>query len=199
MKIAGNFRANEWGAMRTRLNADDATAWEEAVMLLRERIGGRYLKHARELLNRPYSGFAILAIDCAVIEALEQFRKGVPSTPRRKSGEFFRDFFVTTRFKRFFTAKTSKLFYETVRCGILHQAESNADTLVKRSTTSFVVKQTPSGTGVVINSRRFHEILETVLEDYISKLLAGDVTLRKAFITKMNYITRSEPDSGAVE
>ena len=175
MKIAGVFRANEWGAMRTRLKADDMAAWGEAVTLLRERIGGRYLEHARELLNRRYSGFAILAIDCAVIEALEQFRKGVARTPSRKSGEFFRDFFTTTRFKQFFTAKTSNLFYQTVRCGILHQAESNADTLVKKSTASFVVKQTPSGTGVVINARRFHEILETVLEDYISKLLAGDV------------------------
>jgi hypothetical protein len=199
MKIAGNFRANEWSAIRTRLNANDPAAWCEAVTLLRGRIGDRYLKHAGELLNHQYSGFAILAIDCAIVEALEQFRKGVPRTPHRKSDEFFRDFFLTTQFKQFFTAETSQLFYETVRCGILHQAESNADTLVKKSTAAFVVKKTSSGKGIVINAKRFHEILEAVFEDYITKLLTGDTPLRKAFIQKMNYITRSTPDSGVLE
>ena len=198
MKIAGAFRANEWHAMRTRLQAGEADAWCDAVSLLRQRLSGRYLEHARKLLDRRYSGFAILAIDSAVIEALEQFRKGVSTTPSSKSGEFFRDFFATTRFKTFFTPKTATLFYETVRCGIFHQAESKADSLVKKSPASFVVKQSPSGKGVVINARRFHEELEGALEDYVNALLAGNAILRKSFIKKMDHITRCEPDIGAV-
>ena len=99
MKIAETFRTTEWDALRRGLEADEADAWLKAACLLRKRLGGRYLKHARELLNRPYSGFAILAIDSAVIEALEQFRKGVPKTPKRKSADFFKDFLTRTRFK----------------------------------------------------------------------------------------------------
>jgi hypothetical protein len=198
MKIAGTFRANQWPAMRMRLQTDDADAWREAVTLLRNRLGGRYLEHASALLNCRYSGFAILAIDSAVIEALEQFRKGVHKTPAKKSGEFFRDFFTATRFKAFFTPELADLFYRTVRCGILHQAESAADSLVKKSTASFVVKRSPSGKGVVINARRFHEELDRAFDDYVNALLTGDAPLRTSFIKKMNYITRSSSDDGAV-
>lgn len=198
MKIAESFQATEWPAMRTRLQADDAGAWSEAASILRERLGGRFLKHAHSLLDRSYSGFSILAIDSAVIEALEQFRKGAHRTPSRKSGEFFRDFFTKTRFKEFFTPKTADLFYKTIRCGILHQAESEADSLVKKSAAPFVVKLSRSGKGIDINAKRFHEELEGALDDYVKALLAGDAPLRKSFITKMNYIARSSPDKGAV-
>ncbi len=198
MKIAGTFRTDEWPALCARLKADETAAWHEAATLLRQRLGGRYLEHARELLNRRFSGFAILAIDCAVIEALEQFRKGTLSTPRSMSGAYYRDFFTTTRFRKFFTANRADLFFDTVRCGILHQAESKADSLVKKSAASFVVRESSSGAGLVINAKRFHEELEGALDDYINALLAGDVTLRKSFIKKMDYIARSQTGSGAV-
>lgn len=198
MKIAGTFGADEWPALRKRLKADESDAWQEAAILVRQRLGGRYLEHARELLDRAYSGFAILAIDCAVIEALEQFRKGAPSTPYRKSREYYKDFFTTTRFKKFFTEKTAAHFYDTVRCGILHQAESKVDSLVKKSTDSFVVRLSSSGAGVVINAKRFHEELEGALDDYVKALLSGDTALRTLFIKKMSHIARSQPDEGVV-
>lgn len=96
MKIGGEFLAKDWPGLRKRLDAGDDSAWGEAVAVLRARVDGRYLKQARQIMDRPYSGFAVLAIDSAVIETLEQFRKGVRETPSRKSGEFFRVFLTTT-------------------------------------------------------------------------------------------------------
>lgn len=81
MKIGGEFRSSEWSVLRQRLEANEPKAWQEAIQLLEDRVAGRYLAHARQLLDRPYSGFAVLAIDCAVIEALEQFRRGAAKTP----------------------------------------------------------------------------------------------------------------------
>ena len=135
MRIAGEFKAQEWETLRTRLVAGEQAAWHEAVKLLDDRIRGRYLDHARRLLDEHYSGFAVLALDSAVIEALEQFRRGEPKTPNRKSGTFFKTFLTQTRFKAHFTSEEKAgLFFDTIRCGILHQAEAKEDSLVKKST-----------------------------------------------------------------
>jgi hypothetical protein len=82
------------------------------------------------------------------------------------------------------------VFYETIRCGILHQAETKADSLVKKKAAAFVVKQSATGKGLIINARSFHSELEAVLDDYAAALLAGDVVLRTAFIRKMKYVAR---------
>jgi hypothetical protein len=198
MKIAGEFQAKDWPTLRTRLKASEAEAWEEAVKIFRKRLGGRYLEQARALLARPYSSFSVLAIDCVVVEAIEQFRQGEPETPYKKSGDYFKNFLTRGRFNAFFSETTAKLFYETVRCGILHQAESKEDTRVKKPDASFVVQASPSGRGLIINARRFHEELEGALEDYAAALLADEGTLRASFIKKMNHVARVQPDAGGV-
>jgi hypothetical protein len=198
MKIAAEFTASEWPVLRRRLEAGDAKAWERGVEILRARICGRYLDHSRVLLDRHYSGFAVLAIDCAVVEALEQFRCGVDETPRRKGAEFFQNFLTQTRFTEHFTKDTAKLFYNTIRCGILHQAEAKADSLVKKKAAAFVVKQSATGKGLTVNARRFHEELEAAVNDYEAALLSGEVEFRASFIKKMNYIAREPNDIAGV-
>jgi len=198
MKIGAEFRSGQWPALRQRLQANEPGAWREAVGLLHHRLGDRYLSHAGQLLGRQHSGFAVLAVDCAVIEAFEQFRRGVPRTPWKQSGAFFKAFLTTTRFKAFFTTKMAKLFYDTLRCGILHQAEAEADSLVKRKRAAFVVQLSPSGAGLVINARRFHEELEAAFNDYKEALLRGDTGLRSHFIKKMNHIARILQGGGGV-
>jgi hypothetical protein len=198
MKISGEFQAKDWPSLRSRLKADEAKAWEEAVEMLKQRLSGRYLEQARALLDRPYSGFSVLAIDCAVVEALEQFRQGEPETPYKESEDYFKNFLTRGRFNAFFSKDDAGLFYHTVRCGILHQAESKEDTLVKKSPASFVVQTSPSGKGLIINARRFHEELEGALEDYATALMADEGTLRTSFIKKMNYVARVQSDAGGV-
>ena len=198
MKIGGEFLAKDWPRLRKRLDAGDDSAWKEAVAVLRARVGGRYLEQARQIMGRPYSGFAVLAIDSAVIETLEQFRRGVRETPWKKSGEFFRVFLTTTRLKKFFTVATADLFYTTIRCGILHQGETKSDSLVTKKQPRFVVRPSHTGKGIVVNARRFHEELETAFEDYVSAILGGDQNLRAAFIKKMGHIAKSEPDVAGV-
>jgi hypothetical protein len=195
MQIAEKFTTSDWEKLRTRLEAGEQAAWDEAAELLDRRIRGRYLGHARRLLDQPYSGFAVLALDSAVIETLEQFRRGKPSTPRKKSGKYFKAFLTQTRLKAHFTAAKAKLFYETIRCGILHQAEAKEDSLVKKNTTHPVAVLSKSGAGLVINARRFHEELEGAFEDYKQSLMDGTDSksrkdLRRAFLDKMDAITR---------
>jgi hypothetical protein len=194
MKIGAEFEAADWPALRTGLASGDAEAWREAVELLRARIDTRYLHHAGELLKRSYSGFAVLAIDCAVVEALEQFRTGEKETPTGKGGEFFQAFLTKTRLVKHFTPETAKLFYQTIRCGILHQAETKEDTLVKKNAKQFVVERSSSGKGLVINAARFHAELNAAFDEYANALLNGDQTLRANFMRKMDHIARGKSE-----
>jgi len=197
MRIAGEFQASQWEKLRGQLEAGEQAAWNEAARLLDDRIRGRYLSHASRLLKEPYSGFAVLALDCAVVEALEQFRRGKAETPSGQGGAYFEAFLTQTRFKLHFTAATAALFYRTIRCGILHQAEAKADSLVKRNAAQPVVAPSNTGAGLVINARRFHEELESAFDDYKQSLIEGtDSKARQAFIQKMNVIARTPSDTG---
>ena len=196
MKIGGEFPAKDWPGLRKRLDAGDDSAWNEAVEVLRARIRGRYLDHARQITGRPYSAFAVLTIDSAVIETLEQFRRGEKETPPGKSGEFFRVFLTTTRLKRYFRSQTANLFYKTIRCGLLHQGETKSDSRVTKK--PFVVRRSRTGKGIRVNAGRLHNELEATFEDYVGALLKGDQNLRASFVKKMGHIARNKPDTAAV-
>jgi isocitrate dehydrogenase kinase/phosphatase len=132
------------------------------------------------------------------VEALEQFRRGVQDTPPYKGKEFFREFLTTTRFKAHFTEETANLFYETVRCGILHQAETKEDSLFMRKRMTFVVRRSRSGKGLDINARRFHEELESAVNEYAFALCGDQPGMRNNFIKKMSYIARSQSNTGSI-
>jgi len=65
----------------------------------------------------------VMALDCLLIETLEQTRKGVAKTPRRQVEQYFVDFFTQTAFQSSFDENKTRRFYKYIRCGILHQAE----------------------------------------------------------------------------
>ena len=55
---------------------DGCEDWDTAINIVEDRIKGRWLDVVDELLRVPHSGFAILALDFIVIEALWSFRNG---------------------------------------------------------------------------------------------------------------------------
>jgi hypothetical protein len=167
--------------------------------MFEDRVETRYLEHIRVLLPRATSGFAVLALDCALIETLEQFRQGKGTTPDKHGKRYFVAFLTQTAFKGHFDEALAKLFYKTIRCGLLHQAEAGGNSRVKRGTDLAVASYTSDKKGIVVNKDKFHTILETVIHEYVEILRAGtDIKLREAFIKKMNYICRVEAKASAL-
>lgn len=110
------------------------------------------------------SGFAIMAVNCLMIESLESFRHGWINTHGR-SEQAFRSFFLHwDAFKEF--RPIAREFYLHVRCGILHQAETTGGWRI--------VRTGPIRVATVVNATKFATSLRQVLIAYSASLRTED-------------------------
>ena len=136
--------------------------------LIQKRFEERYLNPVLDS-SAPH-GFAMLAICCLMVEALESFRKGWASTESRRGGEPFCAFFQAH-------AEFSDLrpvahdFYHAVRCGILHQGETTHGWRVNRNPGQLLEI---SGDVHWVSAWEFGQRLSSVLAAYCNELKDSD-------------------------
>jgi hypothetical protein len=128
MHISAQYTTEDWKA----LTFSDEAEWELAVDMFHDRVNSRYLDHIDSLLTRKVSGFAVLSLDCVLMETMQQFREGTRSTPWGKGKQYFVKFLTGTAFSHHFTIKSAESFYYEIRCGLLHQAEAEGSSRIKR-------------------------------------------------------------------
>ncbi|NOK65661.1 MAG: hypothetical protein GFH25_541182n177 [Chloroflexi bacterium AL-N10] len=201
MKISPNYYDTDWNALN--LTKNYSTDWEEGANIVRDRIHGRYLAQIETLENHlddeiwEYSGFLIIAVDCMVIETLNQFYLGIEDTNQvysRRNRESFRDFFNRSQFfNAHFDDDRSFIFYDHIRNGLLHQAQTKKDTLINFREPEMVKQVNPTNIedGIIVNRSLFHESLFNELNSYIEKLKTDETahdTLREKSICKMSTI-----------
>jgi hypothetical protein len=188
MLISRKYKAKHWEALTFESEAD----WEIAVAIFQDRINTRYLEHIGRIIGHRTSGFAVLTLDCALIETLEQFRQGTEGTPSRQGEKYFVSFLRGTSFKEHVGEEEARLFYTSIRCGLLHQGEAKSS-LVKRNSTLPLISLTEDHKGVIVNAKAFHAQLEKAIHEYSELLGKPESTKeREAFRKKMNYICQVE-------
>ena len=142
-----------------------------------ERFDERYFKPVE---NSPSKhGFASLAVGCLVIETLESFYQGRVDT-RGMSNRMFRGFFRRDTPLKVF-AGGDDWFFNSIRCGILHQAETRDGWRVLRSGPLL------DSTARTINASLFLRELSKVVVAY-AKQLEIDDTCWMNFQKKMKAI-----------
>lgn len=200
-KISPNYRASEYLALN--LKVDKNENWNTATKIFRDRLEGRFIAPVDAIVNhtaykvREFSGFAILSIDCLIIETLNQFYKGIDETTG-KHWKAFRDFFHSSKHfkKEFPTSKICEIFYSHFRCGLLHQAQTKKQSKIRYCEKSMVQLIDPADIekGLIVDRKLFHDAIKLEIEDYIKVLenpaTADDRTLRFNFIKKMGFITK---------
>ena len=188
MSIAPGYTVEDW--KKLDLDNADNQDWCKAIEILEARIKGRYLDPVDELIKLDKKratkdrrfGFTILAIDCLLIETLQTFICGEGST-----GKMFVDF-LTKRpsfSKHFKEKKLAGRFYEDVRNGILHQAETRSGWLIW----SIGPLLDPQDTAIRINRTKFHEALKAEFDSYLKDLKdTKQDELRQKFRQKMDCV-----------
>ncbi len=196
MKISPKYSKSDW----KNLNLEDNNTkdWVKAIEIFDDRINGRFLEQIKILEENPnkkireFSGFTTMAIDCLLIETLQQFNDGKPETPPRKAKDYFYNFFKQSKeLNTFFTDKTkSDIFYNQIRCGILHQAQTKNKSIIRTGKNLPVlswVNPSNNEEGLVINRKKFHKIIKDIYKKYL-KELKNNKKIRENFKKKMNFI-----------
>lgn len=163
--------------------------WQTAVTSFEDRIRERFLNIVDAIENMPYAGFAVMALDCLLIETLDQFYHGVSETPIGQGRGYFVDFLKRPPFE--FTEEVATKFYDHVRNGILHQAETKENTRIRTDSELPLVQLTPDEKGLIINRKKFHQKLKDAFEQYVRDLRdPKNSKLREHLRRKMDSICR---------
>jgi hypothetical protein len=194
MYIAPGVADKEW--LDLNLDDEDSVDWIKATEILRKRIYTRYLDaanllikddEARKPLDRKY-GFTVLAICCLLMETIQAFKDGLTDTNGKSKKTVKKFLMESPSFSQFFPDEdTAQSFYEHYRCGILHQAEVQEDSLVW----SVGSLRGTVGTKQYVNRTEIFEKLKTDFDEYLERIKDKTNTeLRRNFRTKMDFIAR---------
>lgn len=190
----GHWIVEDWKA----LDFSTEEGWQRGIDIFEDRIRGRFLGIVEAIQDYEFSGFAVMALDCLLIETLQQFYEGKAETPRGQSGEYFRRFLTGTSFSEFFDTKKADMLYSSIRCGILHQAEIKGSSRIWIKEGTPLVSCAEDDNGLLINRRLFHKQLECEFSHYVARLRQNDPPddkLRERFKRKMDVICKVQPEA----
>ena len=209
VRIAGDKTDAHWHAFKSSLIVGATPdLWDQAFNdYFYERLETRYLKPIQMVQskrNAEYGGegFAIVTIQCSLIEFLEttvqgtSFRLLQPGDPPLgpfeytlgRSGAIFRSFlrnrhpFCTL----FSTDALADDFYASVRCGLLHEARTKNNWVIRAGgRKGSFVEITP--TEKIIYRNRFQDALVIFIESYRTNLLQNQ-GMQEALIRKIDSL-----------
>lgn len=210
-KIAGKKTVLDWKNLRKKLldAPNDKELWEQAFSLLALRLATRYFRPIKRIKcfdKYNGEGFAIVTILCSLIEFLETICTG-EIYRYCKDGELDKAKFEYNNskekivsflekrkpFKDVFT-KENKLapeFYKNVRCGLLHEAQTRGDWIIRADNKLNFYEFREKNH--VIDRNLFEKAIKDYLKGYKTSLLT-DQALQEAFIRKMNNMAGLEYD-----
>lgn len=196
--IAGDLSADDWRVRASELrNRPSPELWQETFEgFFRQRLDLRYLDPI-ELLQAEGTmqgeGFAIVSIQCALIEFLAAAREGLVYTRKpqtefeySKSGELFERFLSEVEpFKMWFTSELAHEFYANVRCGLLHEASTKGGWRI----------WAPGANPITARTRTVHRnALQDAILAYIGAYgvdLMTSTQLQEAFLRKFDSLAES--------
>ncbi len=192
-ELASGFPVSRYLELRGRLegaHSDDA-AWVEVVAAVRRRLDERFLGPIATLASTGrrdglVPGFAILALDCLLIDTLQAFREGRVTTGENTTAKSFRTFLKGPRFSCF--SGNDRWGFQDVRNGLLHNGETRGDWKVRVDTPEMLTKVAGAKTRI-LNRRLFHEAIQAEVGEYVRDLSTGAPHLREAFLQRMDALS----------
>ena len=217
MKIAGNLTISNWEELSANLNCGNDNNWGRAFYFFEERIRTRYINPIKSILeigDNLGEGFAVVNLQCSLIETIESFINGCKSeynTTIRKTQwkkgttiifnsnkEIFISFFNNrTPFKELNI--DGGLFYQDVRCGLLHETQTKNNWKIRCDTAESGLAYQEILNGDFVEKIIYRENFQIYLEKLIARYRISIITradfdgipaceLRENFIAKFSHI-----------
>lgn len=186
--ISRTWRVEDYLKLNLSIDSSDDD-WNAAIDFLKERFTERYFGVIDKLKNDPDSnGFAIMALNCLLIDAFYQFENGLEETNQNK--RCYTAFLRKYMRHIFENDEQASLFYQHIRCGILHSAQTKYGSELTFGK-SYVVDFFNCGTNIRVDVIHFSEELYNYFQNYINRLEnRNEEITRENFLKKMQFICR---------
>lgn len=186
--------AGGWSISRVRLalNSADKTS---LTAFLTKRYEERFFEPIQRLRSSPGHfhgyGFAIMALCSLLVESLQCYREGLPTThdgeyrglaafsppaaydvaaaERRNGLEAFRSFFALPQNRALFPDVDGELFYRAIRNGILHQAQTKSGWRIRTGQAKLW-----NSVDKIVDRDKFADAISSAFKKYIEELEAAD-------------------------
>jgi hypothetical protein len=195
LQISPKYTVAFWRGLVLDADNPKQEDWLKAVDVLRDRIHGRFITPAQTLIdvdknNKPQTfGFAILALDCLVLETVQGFKDGVLNHLGH-SKRLFRDFlsnwqpFLNCLDAGMVATTKAEEFYSQGRCALHHSGATERMTV----RVSGPMVKFDNG-DITVNRTLFHTELVAEFDRYLEALKdPASIDLRRKFLDKMNPI-----------
>jgi hypothetical protein len=176
--------ANDWPVSKV-VDCLQKESKAEIVEFLRARHQERFfdpIRHLTESKNKEGYGFAIMALCSLLVETLQSYRYGLPSThePELKSLKVpktewktgkavFADFFNLSQHQKIFPSMDGTIFYSNIRNGLLHQAQTKGGWKIKTDQPVLCdpVKK-------ILDRKKFSGSIKLAFDEYLQELGSHD-------------------------
>ncbi|MEO6966600.1 MAG: gamma-glutamylcyclotransferase family protein [Acidobacteriaceae bacterium] len=202
--ISPNCQVSKWILLRKSLaNNDNNGEWSEAVEIFRDRLNNRFFTPIERLRDAEKSmelgfGFAMLTLDCLLIDTIESFREGRIKGSEKSTANAFKQFFSKSGIlEKEFTNTLKRNFYDAIRCGLMHDGETRKGWLVweQHPDPTKIVDKDQDG-HIILYRNNFHKAIVGEFDRYTSELLSGELlSLRENFLKRMDAICGLAPAS----
>jgi hypothetical protein len=174
------------GDLKLRLENPDAPENKQYIIkFIDHRLRRRFIVPINAIPCGSKGGFLIMAVVCLLIETLQQFYKGDPETKQRQNAEAFKKFFDDEKVLFPDCAAHARTFYNKIRCGILHQAETKGGYRILFNDGRLFDAEEKT-----INATAFLAALEKCLDKYLQLLRdsKSNQPLWTNAVKKLNFI-----------
>lgn len=188
MRIAGNITAEAWQTLDLSNPEDDAQDWKKAAELFKTRIQKRFIEPANVLVEVDFSrardarangrpedaptfGFAIMSLDCLLIETLQGAIEGLVDH-EGESTRLVADFLTkASSFRRYFNERKLALnFYREVRSNLVHAGATSSRIRINAFQTTPLLRHQRNGL-IEINRTHFHKAVVREFDTYIQTVV----------------------------
>lgn len=198
-ELASGFTVGRYHELKPSLLAQDSASWEEVIAAVVRRIEERYLAPIRDLeqhdalplRQRPTrAGFAIVALDCLLIDTIQSFREGRSETAEISPSRSFEEFLFAAAFSDF-SNRDRGSFFQNVRNALLHNGETRSNWKIRIGTRTMVTRE---GTTRLLNRRLFHAAVLAEWNSFCALVSSRDELTRIAFLRRLDALSGLGPE-----
>lgn len=218
LKIAGELTIKDWKDLvgeqnNLKINYKDNEKWGLAFHFFEERIRTRYLNPINTILNLKLNegeGFAVVNLQCSLIETIESFINGwvyfndgkikpngwFDKTIKNYNSKVNSQYIFENFFKNHvpFNVINGTSFYFSVRCALLHETQTKNNWKIRKGVEGGDFFKELNGEKIIFRGN-FQKELKNLIERYKIAIISkqdfdgiDSLDLRENFIAKFNHI-----------